>query len=305
VLARAQGLDPAALLADLFLTWPPDSPGLDPVRTKRSFFLVEQTAGRWFRPHVIGAENIPSGRALVIGCHSGVFPWDATCLVPAIYRHTGRFSRNAGHELWGRLGPLTRYLEARGVVLGAAADLEELLRGDEIVLLFPGGAEDMRRPIWKGRYRVKPHKGFAPGRGGYIKIALRTRSPIVPVAIVGAEETHMLLADIEPLARLFGAPFFPIVLSVLPLPARIYIRFGAPIHLDAPPEAAADQRMVDLLNARVRTTLQALIDDTVGRRRGIYWSSWDASAPASAALPPVDPAAQPPARRRSGTLSLP
>jgi hypothetical protein len=72
-------------------------------------------------------------------------------------------------------------------------------------------------------------------------------------------------------------PFFPIVLSVLPLPARIYIRFGEPILLDAPPEAAADQAMVDGLNTHVLATLQALIDDTRRRRHGVYCSSYTAS----------------------------
>ncbi|HLK10267.1 MAG TPA: lysophospholipid acyltransferase family protein [Candidatus Binatia bacterium] len=251
-----------------------DEDDLDPVRTRRSFWLVEQTISRYFRLRVMGAEHIPPGRALVVGRHSGVLPWDAACLVPALHRHTGRFSRNAGDALWARWAPVARYLAARGVVLGPAAEIEALLRRDELVLLFPGGAADMRLPVWE-RYRVKAHKGFAPGRGGYIKIALRTRSPVVPVAIVGAEEVHMLLADVWPLARLLGVPFFPIVASVLPLPARLYVRFGPPIRLDAPPEAAADQEVVDRLNGAVRAALQALIDDTRRRRRGVYWSSYD------------------------------
>jgi 1-acyl-sn-glycerol-3-phosphate acyltransferase len=255
----------------------PSRPGgsLDPARARRSFCLVEETVGRYFRVQVLGAEHIPTGRALVIGRHSGVLPWDAACLVPALYRCTGRIPRSAGHAFWGRWRPVARYLEARGVVLGPAAELETLLRREELVLLFPGGAADMRLPVWE-RYRVKAHKGFAPGRGGYIKIALRTQSPIVPVAIVGAEEVHMLLADLRPLARFFGVPYFPIVASVLPLPARLYVRFGPPIRLDAPPDAAADQAVVDRLNAEVRAALQALIDDTRRRRRGVYWSSYDA-----------------------------
>ena len=274
VSARARSLDPTTPLADVALSCPPDDYGLDPVRAERAFVLLEQTIGRYFRMRVMGAEHIPAGRALVIGRHSGVLPWDAACLVPAIYRHTGCFSRNAGDALWGQFAPVARFLAAHGVVLGPAGQLEELLRRGEIVLLFPGGAADMRLPVWE-RYRVKPHKGFAPGRGGYIKIALRTQSPIIPVAIVGAEEVHMLLADIRPLARLLGWPYFPIVVSTLPLPARIYIRFGEPIRLDATPEAAADQGVVDRLNREVRAALQALIDDTRRRRCGIYWSSYE------------------------------
>lgn len=278
VLSHAHGLDAPALLAELFLSYPEDDYGLDPKRTKLTFYLLEKTICRYFRPEVWGAENVPPGRALIISCHSGVLPYDATCLVVAIYKHTGRISRNAGDHFFGRFGLVERFLAARGALVGYPERLEDLLQRDELVVLFPGGAEDMRRPFWE-RYRVRAHKGFAPGRGGYIKLALRTRSPIVPVAIVGAEETHFLVSEVPPLARLVGLPFFPIVLSPLPLPARFYIRFGRPIHLAEPAAAADDQQTVDRLNREVRAELQALIDDTRRHRRGIYWSSYDGAAP--------------------------
>jgi 1-acyl-sn-glycerol-3-phosphate acyltransferase len=263
---------------------PPDRPGpepaphardgFDPVLTGRIFRLLSETVCRYFRVQVLGAENIPRGRALLVGCHSGVFAWDATCLIVAVHRATGRFTRNVGDRFFAGLGPAWRLLEATGAFIGERNAVEELLGRDELVLVFPGGAADMLRPIWR-RYRLVPHSGLAPGRGGYVKAALRARSPIVPVAVVGAEEIHVLLGSLPPLARLLGVPFFPIVASLLPLPARLYIRFGAPIRLDAPPEAADDQRTVDRLNRAVQRKLQNLIDDTVRRRRGIYWSSLD------------------------------
>jgi len=143
------------------------------------------------------------------------------------------------------------------------------------VLCFPGGADDMRRPIWR-RYRLAANRGFGPGRGGYVKAALRTRSPIVPIAVVGAEEVHALLGDVPMLARVLGTPFFPIVASAVPLPARIYLRFGAAVRFAEPPEAADDQETVDRLNGAFQERLQALIHDTVRRRHGIYWSDFDA-----------------------------
>ena len=106
---------------------------------------------------------------------------------------------------------------------------------------------------------MKPQKGFAPGCGGYVKVALRTRSPVVPVAIVGTEEVHYCLGDIPQLAEYLGVPFFPLVASLAPLPARIYIRFGEAIRFDVGPEAADDQAVVDRLNEHVRSALQALI----------------------------------------------
>jgi 1-acyl-sn-glycerol-3-phosphate acyltransferase len=274
ILARPRGLDLPSLLADCFVSYTPDAAGFDPARARRALFMVDQLVCRYFRMTVIGGHNLPPGRALIIGCHSGGLPWDAACLVVAIQRATRRFSRNAGDRIFGRFAAVERFLGARGAVIGDPSQLEALLAQDELVVLFPGGAKDMTRPIWE-RYRVKPHRGFAPGRGGYIRLALRTRSPIVPVAIVGAEETHLLLANLAPVARLLALPYVPLFLSPLPLPARIYVRFGAPIRLAATPEAAADQETVDRLNVEVRHGLQALIDDTRRRRRGIYWSSYD------------------------------
>ncbi|HLK11030.1 MAG TPA: hypothetical protein VKW76_06590 [Candidatus Binatia bacterium] len=278
VVRRAQGLDLGALASDLLLDYPRDSRGFDPVATKRWLFLVERLAGRYFRATTLGAEHIPPGRALIVACHSGVVPWDAMLLVAEIYRLTGRFSWNAGHAFWGRSAALKNLLVPTGMVLGGRDEFEELLRRDEICTIFADGGEGNRRAYYLegDRYTVKPQKGFAPGCGGYVKAALRTRSPVVPVAIVGTEEIHYCLGDIPQLAEALGVPFFPLIASVFPLPARVYLRFGEAIWLDAPPEAADDQAVVDRLNEGVRRTLQALIDDTLRRRHGIYWSTYDA-----------------------------
>lgn len=277
IVERSHGLDLGAIASDLFLDYPQDDRGMDPVSTKRQFFLIEQLVARYFRATTIGAENIPDGRVVIVASHSGVVPWDAILLVTEIYRHTGRFSWNAGHEYWGR-SALKSLLVSTGMVLGGRTDFEALLRQDEICTIFADAGQGNRHAYYLecDRYKVKPEKGFAPGRGGYIKVALRTRSPVVPVAIVGAEEVHYCLGDVPQLAAYLKVPFFPLVASLVPLPARIYIRFGEPIRFPAPPEAADQQAVVDRLNAQVRSALQALIDDTLRRRKGIYWSSYDA-----------------------------
>jgi 1-acyl-sn-glycerol-3-phosphate acyltransferase len=278
IVQRSRGLDPLALASDLFLDYPPDDRGFDPVTTKREFFLVEQIVARYFRATTMGAENIPNGRVVIVASHSGVVPWDAILLVAEIYRLTGRFSWNAGHELWGRSAFWKHLLVSTGMVLGGRADFEELLRRDEMCMIFADAGQGNRHAYYleSDRYKVKPEKGFAPGCGGYVKVALRTRSPIVPAAIVGAEEVHYCLGDVPQLAEYLKVPFFPLVASLVPLPARIYIRFGEAIRLPAPPEAADQQAVVDRLNEQVRSALQALIDDTRRRRKGIYWSSYDA-----------------------------
>ena len=263
---------------------PADSGGFDPALAKRVFSVLAQTVLRYFRVRVLDAGHVPQGRALLVGCHSGVFAWDATCLIVAVHQATGRFTRNVGDRFFGTLGPVTDFLRRTGVVIGERGAVEELLARDQLVLLFPGGADDMLRPIWR-RYRLAANHGLKDGRGGYVKAALRTRSPVVPVACIGTEEIHIMLGNVPSIARLIGTPFFPIVASPLPLPARIYLRFGPPIHLPEPPAAADDQPTVDRLNRMVQGRLQALIDDTRRRRRGIYWSSYDEGPAPRAATP--------------------
>jgi len=278
IVRRSRGLDLGAIVSDLFLHYPRNDRGFDPVTTKREFFMIEQIVARYFRATTMGVEQIPDGRVVIVASHSGVIPWDAILLVAEIYRLTGRFSWNAGHEIWGRSAFLKNLLVPTGMVLGGSAEFEELLHRDEICVIFADAGEGNRHAYYleSDRYKVKPEKGFAPGCGGYIKVALRTRSPVVPVAIVGAEEVHYCLGDIPQLAEYLKLPFFPLVASLVPLPARIYIRFGEAIRLAAPPEAADQQAVVDRLNGQVRSALQALIDDTLRRRNGIYWSSYDA-----------------------------
>lgn len=265
--------------------------GFDAAATERWLGYVRATLWPYFRPKVIGTEHLPKGRGLIIGCHSGVIPYDAACTLVAIHDATGRFSRAIGDNLFGRIEFVQGFLRQQGAVVGRRDVLEALLHAGEYVLVFPGGALDMERPYLTQRYRVLPHRGFAPGRGGYIKVALRTHSPIVPLAVVGAEEAHVMLGTIPRLGPAIGVPFLPMLLFPLPLPVKLYIRFGKPIVLPGTAADAEDQQRVDRLNTMVRRRVQELIDDTVRRRRGVIFSEYDEERPTGG----------PRSRRRKGT----
>lgn len=249
--------------------------GFDRATAERWLGLVRTTLWTYFRPQIIGAEHLVPGRAMVVGCHSGVLPYDAACTLVAIHEATGRYARAIGDNLFGRISFVEQFLRQQGAVVGRVDTLEGMLRAGNLVLVFPGGALDMERPYLTRRYQVLPHRGFAPGRGGYIKIALRTHSPIVPLAVVGAEEAHVMLGSVPLLARAIGVPFFPLLLFPLPLPTKLYIRFGKPITLPGTPADADDQAKVDRFNGMVRQRVQNLIDDTVRRRRGIIFSTYE------------------------------
>ncbi|MEX2557703.1 MAG: lysophospholipid acyltransferase family protein [Actinomycetota bacterium] len=242
---------------------------------ERSIGLLRATVWRYFHPTVIGGGNIPDGRALIVGCHSGVMPYDAACLFVGVHEATGRYPRFIADRMFGRVDPIGRFLARQGAIVGTPDVVESLLEENQPVVLFPGGAPDMTRPYLTQRYRVLPHRGYAPGNGGYIKIALRTGSPIVPLAVVGAEEAHIMLGNIPQVARLVSMPFFPVVLFPMPLPTKIFIRFGKTIHLPGTPRDADDQHTVDRLNEIVRKRVQRLIDATLRHRRGIIFSRYE------------------------------
>lgn len=247
----------------------------DPATAETWMGRVRALLWPYFRPQLIGVEHLPAGRALLIGRHSGLVPYDAACAIAAIHEATGRVCRGFGDRFFGTIPGVEEFLNRCGAGIADPAVAAAALRRDDAVLVFPGGALDMGRSYLTDAYRVVPHRGFAPGNGGYIKLALRTGAPIVPLAVVGAEEAHVVLGNWAAGARLLGTPLLPFVLFPLPLPVKLYLRLGAPIRLRGTPADARRQERVDALNRQVQRRLQRLIDDTVRRRRGIFVGGYD------------------------------
>jgi 1-acyl-sn-glycerol-3-phosphate acyltransferase len=140
-------------------------------------------------------------------------------------------------------------------------------------MVFPEGVKGTGKPFSE-RYRLQRF-----GRGGFVEVALRTGSPIVPVAVVGAEEIYPKLADSKPLAKLLGAPFVPITptlpwlgpLGLIPLPSRWRIEFCEPIDLsEYPPEAADDRALLFEISERVRDTIQEQLYEALVRRGSAF-----------------------------------
>jgi 1-acyl-sn-glycerol-3-phosphate acyltransferase len=156
-----------------------------------------------------------------------------------------------------------------GGVVASPYNALRLLEQDHLVAVFPEGVKGTGKPYGE-RYRLQRF-----GRGGFVEIALRAGAPIVPVAVVGSEEIYPKLADVPALARLIGAPFFPVTptfpwlgpLGAIPLPSRWRIEFCPPIET-APygPEAAADRRVVLELTERVRDAVQQALYANLVRR---------------------------------------
>ncbi|WP_343050306.1 lysophospholipid acyltransferase family protein [Nocardioides ungokensis] len=169
----------------------------------QQFFMaaLRPIAEKWFRIEVRGAENIPTdGGALVVSNHSGTVPVDGLMTMVSIHDHTGRFLRPLGADLVFKLPVVSTMARKGGATLACNEDAERMLRGGELVGVWPEGFKGIGKP-YSERYKLQRF-----GRGGFVSAALRTGVPIVPLAVVGAEEIYPLVGNIPSLARLLGFP---------------------------------------------------------------------------------------------------
>src|SRR5205807_6288287 len=166
------------------------------------------------------------------------------------------------------------FLLKTGNVLAHPDNAVTLLERDELVGVFPEGVKGAAK-LYRERYKVRRF-----GRGGFVQVALRTGAPIIPVAVVGAEEVHPVLFDMQPLARLLGLPALPITPTfpwlglggLVPLPSKWFIAFGEPIEVaQHGPEAADDARLVLELSERVREWIQSTVNRLLARRQTIFF----------------------------------
>ncbi len=238
--------------------------------------LVEPLLGflydTWWRVRVEGVEHVPAhGRALLTSNHAGILPWDATMISMALLREhpLPRHPRFLVLDWAFDLPFVSTAIRRVGGVVASPYNALRLLEQDHLVAVFPEGVKGTGKPFSE-RYRLQRF-----GRGGFVEIALRTGSPIVPVAVVGSEEIYPKLADVPALARLIGAPFFPITptfpwlgpFGVVPLPSRWRIEFLEPIDTAAyGPEAAGDRALVLELSERVRDAIQEALYENLLKR---------------------------------------
>jgi len=240
-----------------------DEWGFDEEFTEAVFPLFEFLYRVWWRVRTVGAGNVPGhGRALLVANHSGaIFPFDAAMIMTAVQKEhpLPRWVRAAVLN-WVFELPFLSYLARRvGGVPANQPNLLRLLRQEHPVIVFPEGAKGFGKPFSE-RYRLQRF-----GRGGFVEVALETGSPIVPVAVVGAEEIYPKLGEAPPLARLIGAPYVPVTptfpmlgpLGLLPLPSRWRIEFLEPLDLTGyGPGASEDRSLVFDISEQVRERIQ-------------------------------------------------
>jgi 1-acyl-sn-glycerol-3-phosphate acyltransferase len=254
-----------------------NSYGYDPwglhVEVVRRATIVSTLIYRYyFRVEAHGLEHLPAGRVLVIGNHAGQIALDAAMIGTAAFLEgePPRIVRGMG-EYWLPTVPFVSEMMVRtGSVVGTPKNCIDLLRNEEAVIAFPEGVRGMNK-LFTQRYQLQRF-GY-----GFMRLALATQTPIVPVAVVGSEEQAPGIANLVGLGHLLGMPSFPITLTwpwlgplgLLPLPVKYRIYFGAPLTFSGDPDdedAAIGQKV-----EQVRQTIQSMLDRGVRERPGIFF----------------------------------
>jgi 1-acyl-sn-glycerol-3-phosphate acyltransferase len=253
-----------------------DEWGFDEEFAEAVYPFFEFMYDSWWRVDLDGVRNVPShGRALLVSNHAGIMPWDATMISVGILREhpLPRYPRFLVLNWAFDLPFVSLLIRKVGGVAASPYNALRLLEQDELVAVFPEGVKGAGKDF-KDRYRLQRF-----GRGGFVELALRARSPIVPVAVVGSEEIYPKIGESAILARLAGSPYFPITptfphlgpIGAIPLPSKWRIEFCPPIDLtDYGPEAADDRALVFEISERVRDTIQQKLYQNLVKRGSAF-----------------------------------
>lgn len=247
--------------------------GFDPEFLNRTAPLLEFLWAKYFRVRLVGMENVPAnGAALLVANHSGGLPYDGAMLMHATHAH---------HPATRPLRPLVatfafqsswmRPVVARiGGVRASMDNALALCKAGELVGVFPEGLRGVGK-LYRERYRLTHF-----GRGGFVRLARTADVPIVPVAIVGAEETHPVLGKLTRIAQPLGLPYIPITptfpwlgpLGLLPVPSKWSIKIGEPMRF--PPGKGTKEETLEMAET-VRSKLDHMIAELLASRRSVIF----------------------------------
>lgn len=253
--------------------------GFDRFGLERESFWAGYLAVRllyrhWFRVRSTGHENVPrEGRVILAPNHSGLLPFDGAMITADLLERLDppRSVRAIVDHFAFALPYVGVFMQRTGQVPGTTRNFADLLRQDEMVLVFPEGTRAIVKP-YRERYRLKKFNV------GFVELAIEHEAPIVPVAVVGAEEQAPILFGSRTLGKKLGMPLFPVTptfpllgpLGLIPYPSRYHIAYGEPIwlHREYPREAARDPIVLQALAQQVQARVQGMIDVGLELRRG-------------------------------------
>lgn len=244
--------------------------GMDPQWVKYALATVALLHRRYFRTEVHGIENVPRGRVLLIANHSGQIPIDGALIGAAMFMDAEppRFMR-AMVERWAHTLPFVSLLFSRvGQVVGVPENAQRLLEQEEALLVFPEGSRGISKTFDR-RYQLVDF-GL-----GFMRLAIETNTPIVPVAVIGGEEQYISVGNIESLAKLFKMPAFPIIPQLLvpglqlPLPTKYHMYFGEPMSFTG--DADDDDAVIEEKVFVVKATIQTMLNKGLKERKSLFF----------------------------------
>jgi 1-acyl-sn-glycerol-3-phosphate acyltransferase len=243
--------------------------GVDIDTVRLTLAMIAYFYRLYFRAQVYGIENLPEGRMILVANHSGLIPIDGFVIAGALAMDANppRFARNTVDKFVGKLPFITVWFSRVGQILGTPENGKRLLEQGNALVSFPEGVGGVLKPFSK-RYQLLP---FGPG---FMRLALQTDTPIVPVAIIGAEEQYISISDLAPLARLLGLPAIPVVPQLFmgfpfPLPTKYRLYFGNPMTFSGNPDE--DNETIDKKVWEVRIAIQSMLDRGLNERKAIFW----------------------------------
>ncbi len=244
--------------------------GLDPAWAKYAVGVAAFFHRFYFRTTVHGVARVPHGRVLLVSNHSGQIPLDAMLIGASMFldAEPPRLIRSMV-EKWTQTLPFIGTTFSRvGQVVGVPENARRLLELGEALVVFPEGARGISKRF-ADRYRLTDF-GL-----GFMRLALETETPVVPIAVIGAEEQYVSLGNADMLAKALGWPSFPVIPQVLfpggqlPLPTKYRIYFGEPMYFDGDPDD--DDAVIEDKVQRVKGTIQSMLNRGLKERKSIFW----------------------------------
>jgi 1-acyl-sn-glycerol-3-phosphate acyltransferase len=246
--------------------------GFEPSELRTSMLMMGAIYRRYLRVETRGIERVPEGRVLLIANHAGnTFAWDGAMLAASLFfeGEPPRVVRGMGEYFLPTLPFFNVAMQRMGSVVGRPENCVRLLEQDEAIMVFPEGERGFVKTYGQ-RYQLQRF-GL-----GFLRLALETNTPIVPIGIVGAEEQSPGIANLRGVGKLIGSPAFPITLTFpflglagfLPLPVKFHIHFGNPLRFEGDPneDDAAIQERVDVVKDQIRR----LIADGLASRKSWF-----------------------------------
>ncbi|MFL5319625.1 MAG: lysophospholipid acyltransferase family protein [Myxococcaceae bacterium] len=249
---------------------PENEYGVDPFGFNLDYAIAAMAPFIWIyrnyhRVQVFGIDKVPKGRVLLISNHSGQIPMDGAMIGVAMLTEVDppRAIRTMVEKWAARLPYVSTFMSRVGQIIGTPENCRRLLQNDEAILVFPEGARGVNK-LWPQRYQLQEF-GL-----GFMRLALETDTPIVPIAVVGGEEQAPAFVNIKPMAKLLGFPAFPLTPTILPfpLPSKYRIYFGEPMKFTGRPDD--EDAELDKKVRTVKAAIQSMLNQGLKERDGVF-----------------------------------